>query len=106
MKRNFSVVLIGLDGDEFKNVKAQALTLGDLSATVLGSKYQGEQDLPGDALFKRYLLAERIHAGGVQDVTAEEVSLIKQLIARACEPRLLGPAYRALEQDVVQDGAA
>lgn len=106
MKRDFSVVLIGLDGDEFKNVKAQPLTLGDLSSTVLGAKYQGEQDLSGDAQYKRYLLAERVHAGGVQDVTAEEVTLIKQLIAKACEPRLLGPAYRALETDASEASLA
>lgn len=99
MKRDFSVVLVQLDGDAFVDAKGNPLTLGSLASQVLGTKYQGEQDLPGDAQYKRFLLAERVHAGGEQDVTAEDVALIKGLVAKACEPRLLGPAYRALETD-------
>lgn len=99
MKRDFGIVLYQLDGDPFLDVKGNPLTLGSLSSTVLGSKYQGDQDLSGDEQYKRYQLAERVYAGSLQEVTAEEVALIKRLIAKACEPRLLGPAYIALERD-------
>ena len=99
MKRDFSTVLMGLGDIAFQDDKGQPLTLGALSSGVLGTKYQGDQDLSGDEQYKRYLLAERIFAGGQQEVTAEEVTLIKRQIAKACEPRLLGPAYQALELD-------
>jgi hypothetical protein len=99
MKRDFSIVLVGLDGASFVDVKGEPLTLGVLSSHVLGVKYQGEENLSGDEQYKRFLLSERVYQGGSQEVSAEDVALLKHLIAKACEPRLLGPAYRSLEQD-------
>lgn len=95
MKRNFSQAMIALGAQLPENVA----TLGAVCIGALMGVYADEQALSGDDKFKRYKLAERISAGGEQDVSAEEIALLKKLIGKNWPPAVLGPAYEALEQD-------
>lgn len=97
MKRDFGQILSALG----QPLPEPANTLGAVSIAALLGVYGDEQGLSGEDKFKRYQLAERLHAGGVQDVSAEEVALIKKLVGKNWPPAVLGPAYEALEQDVV-----
>lgn len=101
MKRNFSQAMIALGAQLPDNVA----TLGAVCIGALMGVYADEQGLSGDEKFKRYKLAERISAGGEQDVSAEEVVLIKKLIGKNWPPAVLGPAYEALEQDAAEQTA-
>lgn len=74
-------------------------TLGAVCIGALMGVYADEQGLSGEEKFKRYKLAERISAGGDQEVSAEDIALLKKLIAKNWPPAVLGPAYEALEQD-------
>lgn len=101
MKRDFSQPLAALG----QPLPEPANTLGGVSIAALLGSYADEQGLSGEEKFRRYQLAERIHAGGMQEVSAEEVSLLKKLIGKNWPPAVLGPAYEALEQDVVEPAA-
>lgn len=107
MKRDFSQPLAALG----QPLPELASTLGGVSIAALLGAYADEQGLSGEEKFRRYQLAERIHAGNVQDVSAEEIALLKKLIGKNWPPAVLGPAYEALEQEfvpevAVQDSAA
>lgn len=99
MKRDFSTILIGIGGQKILDGDQQPLTLGVAAVTALVASYPDEPNLTGEGKFKRWLLAERLANGGVIEVSAEEVTLIKQLIGRGYPPLVVGPAYLALEKD-------
>lgn len=96
MKRDFSAAL-AFKGKPVKEGET-ILTLGSLAVSVL--LMTDEQNVSADDKFKRFKLAERIADGGVQDVTVEEVALVKRQIGRTCQPIVVGPAYELLETDV------
>lgn len=106
MKRDFSIILVGIAGQKMVNEKEEPLTLGSVSVNALLGQYQDEQGLSGEEKFRRYQIAERVSAADVQEVSAEEVSLIKRLIGKGYPPMLVGPAYVALELDPVEPVAA
>lgn len=98
MKRDFSQTLAALGEPLPENV-------GTLRAVCVGALlgvYADEQSLGGEEKFRRYQLAERVNAGGVQEVSAEEVALLKKLVGKNWPPAVLGPAYEALERDAVE----
>jgi len=98
VKRDFGAAMIALGAQLPENVA----TLGAVCIGALMGVYGDEQALSGDEKFKRYKLAERISAGGVQEVSVEDVALLKKLIGKNWPPAVLGPAYEALEQDPVE----
>jgi hypothetical protein len=93
MRRDFSQPLLQLDGQPF----ADQATLGMVCENLLLNI--NEQGVAGDEKLARFNLAKRIHGRGVQDVTAEDVTLLKRMIGTYCPPNVVGPAYEALEQD-------
>jgi hypothetical protein len=99
MKRDFSKELIGIPGSITPDNEGRYPTLGAVTVGALLANFQDEASLPGDEKLRRYKLAERISQGGLQEVSAEEVALIKKLIAKAHAIAIVGPAYEALEQD-------
>lgn len=105
MKRDFDAVLKGYDGAPLLE-SGKEVKLGSPAVTVLLAQFQDEQSLRGEDKFSRYKLAERIGQGGVQDVSAEEIALLKSLIGKAYPPGIVGPAYEALEQDAPVAAAA
>lgn len=99
MKRDFSKEL-AFKGKPVKEGET-VLTLGGLAVSVL--LMTEEQNVPGDEKFKRFKLAERIADGGIQDVTVEDIALIKRRIGLTCQPIVVGPAFELLETDVGTD---
>lgn len=101
MKRDFSVELVGLHDAKLAELvdgEQRPMTLGVVSVNALMGQYQDEQHLMGDEKFRRFQLAVRI-TEGVQEVSAEEITLLKRLIGKAYTPMVVGPAYMALERD-------
>lgn len=105
MQRDFSQELIGLGGQklvEANGDEQRPMTLGAVSVNALMGQFADEQAITGEEKFRRYQLAERVSDAGVQDVSAEEIALIKRLIGKAYGPVLVGPAFKALELDPEQ----
>lgn len=101
MKRDFSQAMVSL---------GQALpdnfhTLGAVCISALMGVYQDEQSLSGEDKFKRYKLAERINAGGILEVSAEDIALLKKLIGKNWSAAVVGPAYEALERDAMDSSS-
>ena len=114
MEVRFDKALRDMDGNELhdkvpsgeKNVLGQDImidgpvaTLGAVSVNALVATYQDEQRLSGEDKVKRWELAMRIKKlpSGAADLTAEEVALIKSLIAKAYGPIIVGQAWAMLE---------
>lgn len=70
------------------------LTLG---ACAISALLGPDEAASGVEKMQRWLLAERIYPGGVQEVTAEEIGLIKARIGKCYNAVAVGPAYRLLE---------
>ena len=63
-----------------------------------GPATKDDKTLTGEKRYDMFKLSEKIWAGGVVDITAENVALLKQLIADSGYSNLiLGQAYRWLE---------
>jgi hypothetical protein len=99
MKRDFSKQLQGIPGSISPDQDGNYPTLGAVAVGALLANFQDEASLAGEEKLRRYKLAERISQGGAQEVSAEEIALIKKQIAKAHAIAIVGPAYEALEQD-------
>ena len=106
MKRNFNTTLKTLDGKPIKEQYVDAdgktadrdVTLSTVAVNALLAGYEDERNLAGDDKVKRFKLAQLINdADGEVEVTAEQVSLLKTLIAKGYTPLVVGQAYEILE---------
>ncbi len=99
MKRNMTAVLTTLTGMPIKDGEA-SLTLGAVATNALLMPYEDERNLSGDDKVKRFKLAQRIHdAQGEVDISSEEITLLKSLIAKAYTPLVVGRAFAILEAE-------
>lgn len=84
------------DEDGKPIMKDEPLTLGKACAVALLGNFPGE--LSGDEKVKRYSLAMDIHkAKNSIDLTVEDVSLIKELIAKVYSVLVTGQAWQILD---------
>lgn len=101
MKRNFSAAIKNLDGKPLKEGDKE-VTIGSIAVNALLTPYEDERNLSGDDKVKRFRLAQAIHGADDEiEVTAEQVTLLKTLIAKAYTPLIVGQAYDLLEADPV-----
>ena len=100
MRISFDVVIHDLDGepviDDTNPDQKKPLQLGVIARNALLASYQDEQGLSGDDKFQRFNLACRTK--GEVDWTAEDIALLKKLIAKAYGPLIVGRAFEALER--------
>jgi len=100
---DFSRALKGLDG---KPIKAQGkdVTLGSVSADALLAPEQQANPrepapkIPGTEKVKRYELAKKVYKGGKVDVKAEDIALLKKVIAANYSALVVGQAWAMLEK--------
>lgn len=106
MKRNFNVVLKTLKGEPLKEqyvgpdekLLERELSLSGIATNALLANYEDEKNLSGEDKVKRFKLAQLINdADGDVEVTAEQVSLLKSLIAKAYTSLVVGRSYEILE---------
>ena len=98
MIRDFTAPLSGIGDHKLVDAEGAQLTLGSVAINALLGTYADEQ-ISGEEKFKRYQFAERISSAGGQEVSAEEVALLKRLIGKGYPPIIVGPAFLALEKD-------
>lgn len=110
MKVIVSATLLGFDGEVVKHGRMvngetveEPLTLAGACTFALMSQFPDEQTLTGDEKLNRHLLAARIHEAangdgdGAVDLKAEDVALLKRLVAKAWSTRACGPALLLLD---------
>jgi hypothetical protein len=95
MKRNFSTPIRRIDGSEFSEPQTLA-TVAFQAATL---QMQGDDRLAGPDKLRLYQIAQKVHAGGIVDVSAEDITLLKERIGKAFAVEVVGAAYAALEDE-------
>ena len=78
------------------------LTLRTVAENALLATYQDEHELSGDKKVERMVLAQQIHAASKIDLTAENVTLLKQLIGKAYGPLIVGRAIAIVDPAAVK----
>jgi hypothetical protein len=96
MKRDFSAPILKIDGTEYDD-KANLATVSFMALTA---QVPGDERMTGEQKLRQYKLAHLVHRGGVQEVSAEDVTLLKERIGKAFSVMVVGKAYELLEQDV------
>lgn len=94
MKRDFDKPLLDLDGNPFTD---QA-TLKSVAFLVLSAALEGDQALPADQKLKQFSLLQTIHKGGVVEISAEDISLIKSRGAKCLSVIAFGRLCEMLEE--------
>ena len=101
MKVDFDTILKSISGENLKEDDEKTdlkLSVPCINSLLISApQKQGERPEEGRAKLLRYKLAKKIYSGGVIDVTAEEISLLKQKIGEVFGPALVGPAFEVLE---------
>ena len=105
---NLNQTLIGYDGKEIhltSDKDSPVATLKDICVVALETVTQ-EHDGPSlSALekFKRDRLARRIYEASTIELTAEEISLVKERIGKVYGPYVVGAAWPLLDPAVLED---
>lgn len=112
MKRNFNVALRTLDNTPLTETALtivdgkqlpvdRPLTLASIAVNALLAPYEDERGLSGDEKVRRYKLAQAIHAAPTVEVevSAEQIAMLKSLIAKSYAPLVVGQAYALLEEE-------
>lgn len=99
MKRNLDAQILNFDGKPFDD----APTLGGLCFLAVTAPQEADARLPLDQKLKLFGLAQKVHAGGVTDLSAEDIALLK---ARAGTSPLsivaVGRVCELLETDIAE----
>lgn len=103
MKRNLNQALTDLNGkaiEEKAGDVTRPLTLATVCVNALLMPHEDERNLSGKDKVSRYELAKKINgAEGEIDVKAEDITLLKNLLAKAYTPLIVGQAYAVLEAE-------
>lgn len=92
---DFTQVLKDLDGKPIKNDDKE-LTLGEAATIALLAPFQDEQ-AKGDTKAKRFLLAIKVRQAKDAKLTAEEVKEIKDVVAKAFAPLVVGRVWEIID---------
>lgn len=100
MKIDLDAVLRDLDGKPMKSDASSDspnATLKSICLSALMASLPDEQHLPGTEKIVRYKLAIRIHDGGSQEFTPEEVTKMRDLIGKVYTTLVVGRAFDMLD---------
>jgi hypothetical protein len=93
---DFTVVLVGLDGKPLVAEPGLPMTLGDAVSSALVSPFKDESP-SGQEKVKRWALALRVHAAKDIELTADDITMIKNLVAKAFGPLIVGQVWEILD---------
>lgn len=106
MKRNLDTVMLDLHGKPYTagtgdNPEKQT-TLGDVCLIAFQSAARGDDAQTGPEKVALYKLASKIVKGGVVELEAEEVTLMKDRLAKTIQAMAYGQAAELLDKDYVE----
>jgi len=103
MRRNFEQPILDLWGKPVKtnpDKPEDCLTLTTVVLNALLATYEDERTLTGKVKAERMQLALKINERPKEtDITAEQMSMLKELIGKAYGPLIVGRAYELLEME-------
>lgn len=97
--KNFDTPLLDLNDKPIKssdNGGADA-TMKDVIVSCLNLTFADEQNMTGEKKFKRFLLTQKVHAGGEVDVKPEEIVEMKLVVGKSQGPIIVGRVYQFLD---------
>lgn len=97
MKVNFDKQLVDLDGTIIPDAKGNSAILRGISVDALLAAFNDEQNIAGEEKLKRYILAEKIYKKE-DDLSVEELALLKKLIGKAYTPLIVGQSWKIIEE--------
>jgi len=98
MKIDTTVALTDLKGEQIKNNKGEVLFSQTVMVDSLLATHQGETPT-GKEKFERYELAKKISdAKGTVEISAEEATKLKDMIAKSWAPIVVGRMYELIEK--------
>jgi len=80
-----------------KDIKKVNVTVGSACVGALLFNYPDEQKIQGKEKFERWNLAKKFNAGGVIEITVEELVKVKELIGKMYATNMVGPLFELLE---------
>lgn len=96
MKLDFSTAIRDLNGKPIQEGET-IITLGSVCSNALLALHPDEQTLPGEVKVRRFQLAVKIYNGGEQDVSVEELSILKTMVGKHYLPIVVGRVYEIIE---------
>lgn len=93
----FTVCIEQKKGAPNECVREEDLTLGRAARNALGVSYPDEQGISGDEKYHRAEVSQAIVGATELKLKAEDVALIKRLIAKFYGPRVVFQAWRELD---------
>ena len=104
MKIDFDAEIKNLNGDViFKSTDDKIpSTLADVAINALFTTTEKDRKLSGAKKFDLYVLGTIINAGGVIDLKAKEIVLLKDRIGEINGPLIVGRAYELLEPETTE----
>ena len=96
---DFTQPLTTLSGQPFTDPDSKVtITLATIAENALLQAYPDEQNLSGEEKLKRYTLARKIEDNKQKaELSAEEIALLKKLIAKLYNPLILGQSWKMLD---------
>lgn len=96
MKIDLSAPIKDLANDFIKDGDKD-LVLSAICCSALLTPDPKEGEVSPEEKIKRFRLATKIYDGGLQDLSAEDVAMLKKLIGRAFPPLVVGRAFDILD---------
>jgi hypothetical protein len=98
MRVDLSAVIRGLKGEAIRDGKDD-LVLGTVCCGALLTPFPDENGISIDEKVRRFKLSVRICNGGTQDLSSEDVTLLKQLVGKAYPPLTVGRVFEILDPE-------
>ena len=110
MEIDLTQTLIGLDGEPLQVQERDGdkminvdLVLGKVLVESLMATYKNEEmTLSGQDKVKRYKLAQKIHGAEVMQFSAEDISLLKELISKLYSTLVVGIVWEMLDVETLK----
>ena len=93
---DFSDVLKNEAGEDLK-IRDKEQTLGIIVANALFATFPDEKDLSGEEKFKRGMLALDVQGAGTMTLSAEDIAMIKKVVAKAYGPLIVAQSWKLLD---------
>ena len=101
MKRNLETVMTDIHGKPYDDVT----TLGKICLLAFQTPARSDEALTGPEKLAQYVLATKLVKGGTVDLSAEDITLIKDRLAKTIQALAYGRACELLEADPEPDAA-
>lgn len=95
MKRNFDAPILNLEGKPFDGNP----TLKTICFMAINAQAMGDERMTGDEKLKLFAVVSKVTSGGIVDLKAEDIAVLKERIGKTMFPVIVGRAFELLDAD-------